>query len=158
MNKEITKAIIVVIIMCAVLLPIMFYLYPRSAIGNPLCDQMSEQGYYETEWDTAGHETCIDNYKKGADECNGVQKFMGIDPNECYTGKINQTCMDERFEWDSKNITSYGFHCVWGGPGYWAFVGAMAIPFMLLGIFIMMGQVIWTEHKKNREVAPFLNM
>jgi hypothetical protein len=44
MNKEIIKAIIVGIIMCAMLLPIMFYLYPRSAIGNPLCKQMAAHG------------------------------------------------------------------------------------------------------------------
>jgi len=151
MNKEIIKAIVVFIVMCALLLPLMFYLYPRSAIGNPLCDQMSEQGYYETEWDTAGHESCIDNYKKGPDACNGVQKFMGIDPKDCYTGSINQTCMDERFKWDSENITSYGWHCVWGGPGYWAFVGAMAIPFMLLAFFGMAVAVIWSAYKKKQE-------
>lgn len=159
-GSKIFRIVLFFIIMCILFIPLSFWLYDKSALGNPLCEEMSAQGYYETEWDTAGHESCITNYKKGADECNGIQKFMNIDPKDCYTGSINQTCMDNRFEWDSKNITSYGWHCVWGGPGYWAFVGAMAIPYILFAIFGMIIATIWSSYKmkKNKEVVTCRSM
>jgi endogenous inhibitor of DNA gyrase (YacG/DUF329 family) len=90
-------------------------------------------------------------HKKGISECNGLQKLMGIDPKDCYSGSINQTCMQERFEWDSKNISAYGFHCVWGGAGYWAFVGMSAIPFIILPAFIMMCTIVYDSYKKKKQ-------
>ena len=128
------KTIIVFIIISALLLPLMFYLYPRSAIGNPLCKEMSAQGYYETEWDTAGYKDCRIDYDS---------KW---NPYE-----TNMSCMEERLKIDEKNLSEYGFHCVWGGAGYWIFVLYMAIPFLLFAIFVMLIGVIYSEIKKKNQ-------
>jgi hypothetical protein len=59
--------------------------------------------------------------------------------------------MEERFEWDKKNLSEYGFHCVWGGAGYWIFVLTYSIPFVLFGFFGMMIAVIYSEYKKDNK-------
>jgi hypothetical protein len=150
MNKDkvaLIRGFITLIVFALLFIPASIWLYNHSAVGNPLCEQMKAQGYYETEFDTAGHESCIDNYKKG--ECNGVQKFMGIDPKDCYTGSINFTCMDERYKTDEDNLANFGMHCVWGGPGYWAFVASFGIPCMLLAPIFMWFAALWTYYKRN---------
>ena len=106
------------------------YLYPRSAIGNHYCKEMSAQRYYETEWDTAGHESCKIGYAT-------------------WTGtKINSTCMEQRAEVDYKNLSYYGYHCVWGGAGWMAFVGTIAIPLLIFGILI--GKISHWIYEKTR--------
>lgn len=150
MNKQkadLIRGFIVLIVMTLLLMPVSVWLYNHSVLGNPVCEDLQSKGYYETEWDTAGHESCIDNYKKG--ECNSLQKFMGIDPKDCYSGNINQTCMEERFKWDEDNINNYGMHCVWGGPGYWAFVASYGIPCMLLAPIFMWFAALWSYYKRK---------
>ena len=132
MNKEIIKSIIILVVMSCLLIPLMFYLYPKSAIGNPLCKEMSAQGYYETEWDTAGHESCRVDYDS---------KWNPFE--------TNQTCMEERFKTDKDNLINYGYHCVWGGAGYWIFVATMAISFILFGILVMIILSIYESFKQK---------
>lgn len=117
-KKEVIRACAVIVIMICVLLSISFYLYPKSAIGNPLCKRMAAQGYYETEWDTAGHNTC-----------RIIHNGSRWNPYS-----TNDTCMNDRFQIDEQNLTNYGFHCVWGGAGYWIFVLCFAIPFIILAL------------------------
>ena len=123
-NKpNVLGAFIVLLVVCAIFVPLIFYMYPKSAIGNPLCKEMGSQGYYETEWDTVGYESCKINHNS---------KW---NPYE-----TNQTCMEERFKIDDKNLSNYGVHCVWGSPGYFIFIfigACLAIITMTFTMFIV---------------------
>ena len=134
MNKEesnLIKGFIILIVVTALFIPLSVYLYNISALGNPLCEEMSAQGYYETEWDTAGHESCRLGYST-------------------WTGtKTNETCMEERFKIDEDNLSNYGVHCVWGSPGYWAFVGSVALIFMLSMPLIVLIQNMYIYYKRK---------
>jgi hypothetical protein len=93
----------------------------------------------------------IDHDKEAdKEEEEGVQKFMGIDPKDCYTGSINFTCMDERWVVDEDNLTNFGYHCVWGGPGYWAFVASFGLPLMLLAPLLGFIQMLLDYYKKQK--------
>lgn len=139
MNEEIDKAALIrgfisLIIFAAIIIPATIWLYERSAIGNPLCEQMKSQGYYETEWDTAGHESC----KLGYSTWTGTS--------------TNETCLRERYKTDEDNLANFGMHCVWGGPGYWAFVGSYGIIFILLALIIMWFTALWSYYRRNQKV------
>ena len=123
-----------IIIMCALLIPASFWLYDKSALGNPICEQMRSQGYYETEWDTAGYKDC-----KIIHEGNKWNPF-----------ETNQTCMEERLKTDKDNLGEYGYHCVWGGLGYWAWVGSGALLFMLLTPILMFIIAAYDKYKKSK--------
>lgn len=152
-EPSIWGGLLAILVMCLLLLPVSNWLYEKSAIGNPLCKEMDSQGYYETEWDGVGHKSCAVNLKTGPTACTSLQKFMlpNLNQSECmWYDETNSTCMEERYKTDEDNINNYGVHCVWGSPGYWAFVGAIAIPCALLAPILGWIITVWETYKKRQ--------
>jgi len=151
-NISILRSTIVSIFMISLIICLAFYLYPRSAIGNPLCEQLASEGYYETEWDLAGHEDCAINLKRGPETCNKLQIFFNINESRCMSyDESNRTCLQERSKTDPQ-LGEFGFHCVWGGAGYWMFVGYMMCYMLILGVALMYIETIYEyiKQKKNK--------
>ena len=132
-NKTITNILIFVLV-GILSIAAMFYLYPKTAVGNPICKQMSNDGYYETEWDTVGFKDCK------------ILHDSKWDPFE-----TNKNCMEEREESDFDNMYYFKYHCVWGGPGWMLFVVYMGIPFVLF-VFLISGVFDILHHYKIKKV------
>jgi hypothetical protein len=97
-NKLNIPALIIFFIIAVLLLYADYkYIFPNSAIGNPLCKQLDNQGYYETEWDTSGHISCR----------------IDTNSSKWSSYETNKSCMIERYKIDASNLNEYGMHCVY---------------------------------------------
>jgi len=104
---------------------------------NNECQNLMEEGYFETKYDTPGYIDCAINYSVGINECNLLQKKM-LDDDEkknCFSyDEYDFECSEERWKSD-EDLQYFGMYCVWGGIGWMMFIGCVGLWTFGLGLF-----------------------